>query len=265
MDVDTVIAEAVQADQQAEQATPEVEVQETEQDIAKKADSELTPEQLSKRERNRESHLKSRLARITRENRNLQARVAQQEPVKTNAKPDINTFKGSWEEYNEALTDWKLEEKLSAKDKETQESRKAEEATNWKQAQAERTASQATEVMQKLPDFQSLFQANYDILESFDNTYIEQAFYESDNPELAAYALMKEGKLEALTQLSPVRAAIEIAKAEDRGRAYLKADKPVSKAPAPMSAVKGTGSPGKSIESMSVSELMKWQKKGQAK
>lgn len=280
MDLDAVIAQATQdvaTEQKASEEATKAEItpqepsaepaQETEADISKKPDDALTPEQLVKREKNRESHLNSKLAQMKRANRDLQAQLAQQQAPKPQAtetgqkakpNPQDPYYKDkTWEQYNEDLTDWKLEQKFSVKDKETEDTKKAEQFNTWRTEQSDRTAKQAAEAFQKLPDFKDLFEANYDTLETFDNTHIEQAFYEAENPEMAAYALMKEGKLESLLQMSPARAAMEIAKAEDRGRAYLKTGKTATNAPTPISSAKGNSTGGKSLQNQSVDEVMK--------
>ena len=91
-EVDNVIAQASEeatAQPASIEAAPQVEVEKVEvEDIGKKPDSELTPEQLVKREANRRSHENSKLAEMRRSNRELQARLAQFEQAQNQPKPE---------------------------------------------------------------------------------------------------------------------------------------------------------------------------------
>lgn len=84
-------------------------------------------------------------------------------------------------------------------------------------------------------------------------------FYDLENPSLAAYAIAKEGKIDNLKYMSPYMAASEIMAAQERGRRYLDqtSKKQVSKAPAPINAIKGKSSGSKSLADMSPDELVK--------
>lgn len=126
----------------------------------------------------------------------------------------------------------------------------------WHVERTEYTTNKAKQAMDTIPDYKQLFMENADILQSLP-PHIERAFYESDSPELAFYALAKEGKLDALLDMSPQRAAIEIGKAEVRGEALSKA-KQITKAPAPIEGLRGTGSSSKTLETMSSKELLEW-------
>lgn len=282
MDIDSIIAEATQpvaneqsaaleaassdADNQAE-----VKAVETQEDIEKKPDSDLTPEQLAKREANRESHRKSSFAQMRREAREAKAEAqrlkAEIEAIrqgsqpksepKAEGEPKAEDYE-SWEDYSKALIRYEAKQIREAETKQTQEVQEQQKRQAWKAEREVQIAHKAIEVMKQIPDYKEMVEEYGDVLDSFDDTPIETAFLEAENPELAAYALMKEGKLESLAQMSPYKMAMEIAKAEVRGAAYLKQPKPVTSAPAPLSPAKGSAVGGKSIERMTPNELKEW-------
>jgi hypothetical protein len=288
MDIDAVIAEATKVAEPA-QASPEAkietapEAQEVSQekpadtgnveaqDLQKKADHELTPEQLAKREANRQSHLNSKLAKLRRENRELReanersAKPQTQEAKPSNdgrpAAPKPEAFR-TWGEYEDArdayveqLADWKLDRKLAERDtknNQTAESVRAEQEKLFRAQQATKTID---EVAKQNPDYSQLINEHADFLNNIP-PHIDDAFLMAENPGLALYALMKEGNLEALEDMPKERVLMEIGKAELRGMGYLNRNK-ATNAPAPISASRGTGSTSKSLESMSVEDLLK--------
>lgn len=150
MDIEAVIAEATTPVANEQKATPEVANEETvipqnqeandkaeAESLKDKPDSDLTPEQLEKRTKNRESHLNSKLAKMRRENRELrefkaqleqktsQAQPITQQPQNANGAPvkpkesDYNSFMEFLEAkdaYYEQLSDWKVEQKLAERE-----------------------------------------------------------------------------------------------------------------------------------------------------
>jgi hypothetical protein len=274
MDIDAIIAEATievapeqsapeqAADDTSEVVTDEVETPEVkteskqeekpEIDLRNVPDSELTPEQLAKREQNRKSHTNSKLARLARENRELKARVeaAQQKPQEPQA-PSLENF-DSIDEYMDARDAYR-ESKLSAQDK------TAPQITE-RQAQEFVRAADAEAAFEKaVPEYSKLVAENADFFREYlEDPKLQTAIFEAENAPLALYALMKEGLIGELYDLTPTRLAAELAKAEIRGQSYLVPKKTVTNAPAPIESVKGTGSGSKPIERMSPSELKAW-------
>lgn len=256
MDINTIIAEAEEtaieqpASKEADTEIPEQVTQETEADISKKPDEALTPEQLAKREKNRESHLNSKLAEMRRANRDLQAQLAQRTPKPqttegrdTSTKPNPNDpfYKDkTWEQYNEDLTDWKLEQKLAENTKKTQETQNVQELSKWAEERGSVVDNRIVELEAAIPDFARTLEEVEDILPPLTPEQARIAL-EADDINLAVYALQKEGKLMDMLQLPPSRLAAEIAKAEIRGQQYLKQEKPVTNAPKPMASAKGVG------------------------
>jgi len=274
-DAQAIIAEATAEAPKAETNAPEQEAQATSteaqvtesetqetDDISKKPDSELTPEQLAKREANRQSHLNRKLAkqRLREENRELKTRLekleqslnqTKQQP-QPDGKPDITQFDDHMA-YLEALADWKLETKLNAAKEQKPQTPNIDERKLQRNQEIEQ---QRNALVKQAPEYQSMVAENSWYLGAMPET-VQEAFYEADNAPLALYALMKEGRLEDLEDLSPARIAMEIGRAEERGKAYLGAAKTISSAPPPIESLKGTGRATKNLDSMSVDELMK--------
>lgn len=128
----------------------------------------------------------------------------------------------------------------------------------WVAKREDAVAEQAKALLQTNPEYQQILNDNSDILDAMP-PHIERVFLEADNAPLAFIALAEEGKLESLLSMSPARAAMEIAKAETRGEAMVKAKK-ITSAPAPLSPNKGSGQVGKSLDAMSGKELNAWRK-----
>ena len=287
MDIDAVIAEAVKAAEPA-QASPEAKTdtappkQEGTQDnpantndpaespdTQTKADHELTAEQLAKREANRQSHLNSKLAKMRRENRELREAVERSAKPPQQAAPNapngapkkpVETDYSTWGEfldakdtYFEKLADWKLEQKLAERDTKTTETAKSQEVTAQKVQRIQEIATQEQEFAKANPEYTALYNEYSDFMSNIPKP-VAEALMEADNATLALFALMKEGKLESLEDMSPYKISMEIGKAEIRGEGYLNRNK-VTNAPAPMSPSKGTSVGGKSIDRMSYDEL----------
>jgi hypothetical protein len=128
----------------------------------------------------------------------------------------------------------------------------------WIAKREEYVGQQATALLETNPEYQQILTENADILDAMP-PHVERAFLEAENAPLAFVALANEGKLEELLTMSPTKAAMEIAKAEIRGEAMVKAKK-VTNAPTPLSANKGSGQVGKSLDAMSGKELNEWRK-----
>lgn len=294
MDVDAVIAEAtkqVATDGKAsEGAKPEANTEAPKQeeavdntakaegDLSKKTDSELTAEQLAKRETNRKSHENSKIARMRRENRELKEaveRLLQQAPAKSPAannpkdtqalgapiKPKEESF-STWGEYQDAigkyhedLAEWKIEQKLSDRDKQATQSEKSKVLEAQTVHRIQEVAKQEEEFAKANPEYTALYNEYSDFMGNMPQN-VAAALIEADNPTLALFTLMKEGTLESLEDMSPFKISMEIGKAELRGVSYINQNK-ATNAPSPITAARGTGNTGKSLADMSVDELMK--------
>lgn len=285
MDIQAVIAEAqasaetAKAETPAETTAPQSEVETAEQspkeateakeDVGSKPDSELTPEQLAKRERNRQSHLRSESARLRRENRELR-KLAEQFNQQTSTSqpqeggapvpPSEDNF-NTWEEFRAAerkfyedLADWKIERKLSDRDKKTAEDTSAKAVDAHKEARVGEIRQKTQEFIKEVPEYSELINEYADFFEQIPE-HVEAALLEAENTPLAVYTLMKEGLIDQLDGLSPYQIAMAIGKAEIRGEKYLNRNT-ATNAPAPVAAAKGTGKPTKSFMDMPMDDLL---------
>lgn len=274
MDIDAIIAEATkvapaaQASPEASAETPvtnEPEITETPQPEIK-PDNELTAAELSKREANRKSHLDSKLAKMRRENRELReavervskAQAPTASPQVPNGAPQEKDF-ANYGDFIRAEARWEAQQEItkafSERDTKAQEASKTQAFTAHQEKRISEITAEATAFAKTNPEYVALFKEHADYMEELPNS-IENALLEAENPNLALFALMKEGKLEGLEDLSPYRLAMEIGKAELRGESYLGQNR-ATNAPTPLNAVKGTGNSSKALIDKSVEELMK--------
>ena len=276
-DPQAIIAEANSEAPKVADAAPEQETQATSQeaqvteanvedtqetdDISKKPDSELTPEQLAKREANRQSHLNRKLAkqRLREENRELKTRLEKLEQqfnqpkqeVKKDGRPDIAMFEDHMD-YLEALADWKLEQKLTA----LRDTAAPKQADSGKVQRLQEMAQLEAEFAKSVPDYNRVvYQENAQIMNNMPK-HVAEALLDAEDASLALYTLAKEGRLEDLEDLDGKALDKAIAKAEERGKAFLSSAKKTSSAPPPIESLKGTGRATKDLSSMSVEELM---------
>jgi len=161
-------------------------------------------------------------------------------------------------EYLEAKVLHKIETKQNEGVKKQEQAQSTAKQQEWIEERQAVLAEKAQDAVSKIPDYQAVYAEYQDVFEDLPE-HINQAFLELDDAPLAFYALAKEGKLESLKSMSLSKAIIELGKAEDRGIAMTKV-RQTTKAPTPLSANKGNGMVGKSLNNMSADELLKWAK-----
>lgn len=175
--------------------------------------------------------------------------------VKTPELPSEESF-DNYGEYLAAKHRAEFEQEQSQKTKQDEEKQAKAQKEQWYVEREGYAIEKAQQAIQNIPDYRQLLVENADIVQSFPE-HVTDAFFEADEPALAFLALAKEGKLDSLLNMSPARVALEIGRAELRGEALSKV-KPITKTPAPIEALKGTGSSTKSLETMNADELLKW-------
>lgn len=258
MDIDAIIADApapveAQPETKAE-VTAEVESsaepEKPEQETAKeKPDEAALAKKLSKQDR--------RIGRMTAEKYQMRQTIAQlEEKLAKLTAPKEADFEGKpYEALLEAKAEHAadkrfIENKASDIKAQLNDSEKA-----WKEERAQYLDDNGAEAAKVFTDFHDVMKQSGRAMAALP-AEIKDVFLEADNGAFALYALAKEGMLEDLADMSPARAAMVIAKMEDKGLALSKS-KEVSKAPAPITSVKGTGSGGKSIEQLSGKDLLR--------
>ena len=177
---------------------------------------------------------------------------------KSTGSPTADQF-DTYEDYQRAVARHEAQEAFKELEARRNEQTKVAEKNEWVSERETLVEDKGKELAKAIPDFVQTLTQYKDVLDYIDAQLPElgEVFLEADNAPLAFYALAKEGKLESVLEMSPRRAAMEVAKAEERGAAYLKQPKPVSKAPEPMSPVKGVSKGEKTEVEMSGDELMR--------
>jgi hypothetical protein len=149
---------------------------------------------------------------------------------------DFETFG----EFHRATVAYEVEQVLAAGAQKQTDTQNSEKFVAWVHERETAIDAQAAQYVETVPDFAQTLQEFSDVIDEFP-AQIERVFLEADDAPLAFYTLAKEGKLEALATMSPVKAAMEIARASDRGQALIK-KRPLTNAPAPMTPNKGAAS-----------------------
>lgn len=175
-------------------------------------------------------------------------------PREDDRNPDGSPKYQTYGEFLQAEIEYKVKQAMAA-NQPKQESQTSVQEQVWIAKREEAIGHQAAELLKSNPEYQEILEDNSEVLDVMP-PHIERAFLEADNAPLAFIALAQEGKLADLLTMSPQKAAMEIAKAEIRGEAMVKAKK-VTSAPAPLSSNKGTGATGKSLDNMSGDDILK--------
>lgn len=175
-----------------------------------------------------------------------------QETIETNERPSLDDYEDH-EDYIEALTDWKLDAKLKSRDEKNSQTK------------------MKTEQQSQVQSFQDKNKVFADTKEDYEETLndvdhikmsltVQQVIVESDNGPELMYELAKNSEeYERICALPPIKAAQALGRFENK---YLKSSTKetkeikTSKAPAPISTIKGKGasSSGKSIHDKDISQ-----------
>lgn len=189
----------------------------------------------------------------------------------TTAKPDAKTaasagmpkrddFVGKTEfEYMQAVNDWQVkslvEQGLAERDKKSSQETNFAKQREW---EIERDAAFDDNVEKATETFKDFKETMAAVKGKNLAPHVVNAFREADDPALALYALVKDGTLDSLNDMSPMKAAAAIARAEDKANAQVAKPKPLTNAPSPMTPNKGTATGSKRLDDASPDELRKW-------
>lgn len=210
---------------------PETEVGEVETPQDTKADGD---EQVK---RKKPSGWFRKINKLERENAELRAKMSAEVPRATavlDKKPQLDQYK-SYDEYSEAVTDWKVDQKLKARDEDAKKARQQDEvnkaSASWQQK------------VENLIDSDDAFEDYEDVVGSYKgevNSAILQFLREADiGPHLAYYLGKNPDVVDDLNNKTPYAIAKEMAKIE----ASLSNPTPsvkISKSPPPINPVKGS-------------------------
>jgi len=110
----------------------------------------------------------------------------------------------------------------------------------------------AQKLMKQIPDFAETLDDAADEIDELPRN-VQTLLLHADNPPLAAYNLIKEGKLEKLGRMPESLAAAEIIRAQANNPAQVKK---VSQAPAPVKQISGTARGNQSLDNMDVEDVL---------
>lgn len=171
----------------------------------------------------------------------------QNQPLDDNAPPSEENY-GTYGEFLEAKVLYNMRQELAKNQQKQQQTQLTQQQQQFFAQKDEEIAAKVREHAKVLPDFQEVFEENVELLDYLPPA-IQLAFYEADDAALAFYNLAKEGKLASMAQMSPYRASMEIAKAQNlQQRQRIQAPKPVQGVP-------GTGRGSKSLAQLSHEEI----------
>lgn len=182
--------------------------------------------------------LAERLARLEGQ---MDAKGSQREAPQQTAdgKPRLEDF-GSYDAFNEALTDWKVDQKLKAREQAHTQEQRQRQAQTQDQQRKERFMESSDAAREKYDDF--------DEVAFGDEVKVTKAMAviiaESDNPGEMAYFLGKNpSEASRIAKLSPEKAALELGKLEAKMAAP--PAKTQTGAPPPAKTIKGGSATGR--------------------
>ena len=240
------------------------------EDISKKADSELTHEQLEKRESNRRSREKNKMIKLRREIRELReltkTLIPQNQQNNTSGHspkspptPPVEENFNTWDELRAAERQYYRD--LANYEKANERPAVKDVVPNRVEAALDERkladiATREAELIKALPDVRRALSENAEFLNNMPK-HVAEALANAEDPTLAFYALERDGVLEDLEDMTPLQVAYAVGRAELRGASYLPKVNKVTNAPKPMDAARGRGSHAKALGDKSVEELMK--------
>jgi hypothetical protein len=247
--------------QTAEQSPITEQVEETEKPSEEPAEKTFTQAELDAIVQKRVTKLERKLERERIESTTraqVLQEVKQQAAIPAN-KPMIENFT-DYGEFQEALTDWKVDQRLAA----IEQSKADEARKNSEQTEAQRTTERQTELIEagerKYDDFE-------DVVKSDKTNYSRAAYLsilESDQSADIVYYLAKnQDEAKRIADLPAYAQAKEIGKLEDKLSA--KAPVKTSNAPTPIKPIEGKGNLTKKLEDMSYDEMLEHDRKRGAK
>lgn len=188
---------------------------------------------------NKRKEAEAKVEASEREKRELEARIqrleARPEPIQDTPRPQRSAF-GTQEEYEDAIGEWKADQKIAQRERQAAEARaKAEQealATAW--------AKRQKQAMAEIEDYSEVIGKSEIALPG----HLHQAILESDiGPHLAYYFAKHPDEAKRFAAMTPTTSLRQLGKLEDQ-LAQVEPDEPkkpaveVSKAPPPIKPVK---------------------------
>lgn len=174
------------------------------------------------------------------------------EPTKTDEKPKVDQFQ-SYEEYLEALADYKAEQKYAERERKREQETQQERATREMNDMRASFAERAEQVAEKYEDFEEVaFSPDVPVSKAMVPAILSSEM----GPELMYYLGQNPKEAARIARLPPIAAVREL------GRLEAKLSEPPqkrpSKAPEPINPVGTRAEAGKDPSRMTDAEWMKW-------
>lgn len=266
-----VIVEDVQ--EQEPEIQDEVEETESPDDgEVEEQEEETVEQQLDRLEKERESLEKKNARQVAaynrlqealeKERKERQDALEKSKAVEEKKQPNIADFE-ALEEYNEALSDWKAEQKIKAKEAEIAQRQQMESVRKIQEERARIANEQEAEYLKVNPRYKSSkgeFESYLKVVNvdpQVEDAIVSMA-YKGNVPQIVDYFGANNGdkldEFEKITKMSPIDAAIEIYKIQQKLVAPKKKEnKPL---PKPIK-VTATSAKNKSTKNMSADEIAK--------
>ncbi len=173
-------------------------------------------------------------------------------PKPTDEKPKVDQFQ-SYEEYLEALADYKAEQKMAAREKQREQETQQERATQEFNELRSTFAERIEQVAEKYEDFEEVaFSEDVPISDAM----VPALLSSEKGPELLYFLGQNPKEAARIARLPAIAAAREL------GRLEAKLSEPptkrASKAPEPINPVGGRAEAGQDPSKMTDAEWMKW-------
>lgn len=199
--------------------------------------------------------LKAEKQQMRQELEELRQKAAPKAEVKDES-PKEDDFE-TYGEYLRAEARFAAKQELRETQKQQTETKAKADADEWEEDRRIAIEENHQEALKTFSDFKTLLDDNSDDKGQISlSPAARRALLESDNGAFALHSILKNGALDELNQLSATKAAMLVARHEDKAIAASK--KQTTKAPTPMTPSKGVASNSKSLDRMSPDELHKW-------
>lgn len=242
------------------------EVEESEESKDSEDESEESKEE--KPRKPKKNGFQRRIAKMTAKNKELEAELerlkresSRDDTEKVEKKPEEGKPKSddyeSYEDYLDALADWKAEQKFEAKFKEYTQKQNQEKIQNEHHQKIENYNQKQAEFAETHDDY-------FDVIESVDDVPVSPALMQAivDNgPELAYELAKNRDEMERINSLPPSQLWMELGMIKARLTKPQK-EKKTTKAPTPIAPVKSKGGKvQKDPEDMTQKEYEAWRQK----
>jgi hypothetical protein len=223
---------------------------EGEQEPAETDEDEQDEDDGKPRKRSRTKRLQARMQALTAENERLSAALTRREAAAQ--APKEADFNGDYAAYDRAQRAFEVKQAIREADAERDTETRARVQAEIAQERAAIYRERVQEVIEVIPDFEKVISAaNVPIRDE-----VADLIQESEKgPQLAYHLAKNPAQLRELNRMSPLSAAREIGRLE--ARLSLPTPKTTTKAPAPVTSVKGGAKPAPQL-GKTMSDYERW-------